>query len=213
MWYNDGKHHRKGNAMKILVTAFEPFGGSSRNSSLETLRSLPDTTPGVHRIVKAEIPVEYDRCGTVLREAAAYHTPDAVVCLGQAEGRSKVTPEYIAVNVKNSTSPDNGGRIYRFAPIEENAPDGIFTTLPAQEMTAKMQEAGIPAAVSFTAGTYVCNTLMYCALRIASPLSIPAGFIHLPLSSEIAAAEHKTSPVLPQDTLTQGILLCLDCLG
>lgn len=199
--------------MKILVTAFEPFGGSSRNSSLETLRSLPDITPGGHRIVKAEIPVEYDRCGTVLREAVTYHAPDAVICLGQAEGRSKVTPEYIAVNVKNSTSPDNDGRVYQFAPIEENAPDGIFTALPVQEMTAKMQEAGIPASVSFTAGTYVCNALMYRALRIASPMGLSAGFIHLPLSSEIAEAEHKTCPVLPQDTLTKGILLCLDCLG
>lgn len=198
--------------MKILVTAFEPFGGSSRNSSLETLRSLPDITPGGHRIIKAEIPVEYDRCGTVLREAVTYHVPDAVVCLGQAESRSRITPEYIAVNVKNSTSPDNDGRVYRFAPIEENAPDGIFTALPVQEMTAKMQEAGIPAAVSFTAGTYVCNALMYRALRIASPMGISAGFIHLPLSSEIAEAEHKTCPVLPQDTLTMGILLCLDCM-
>ncbi len=198
--------------MKILVTAFEPFGSSPRNSSLETMESLPDVTPAGHSIEKRLIPVVYDRCGQVLAEALAELSPDAVVCLGQAEGRNRITPEYIAVNVKNSSSPDNGGQVCQFVPIEENAPDGIFTTLPVQTMTAKMTEADIPAAISFTAGTYVCNNLMYRALRLTGPIGIPAGFIHLPLSEEIAAAENKTCPALPLRVMTQGILLCLDCI-
>ena len=132
--------------MKILVTAFEPFGSSPRNSSLETMASLPTVTPSGHVIEKRLIPVVYDRCGQVLEEAIAQLSPDAVVCLGQAEGRNRITPEYIAVNVKNSTSPDNDGVVQQFVPIEENAPDGIFTALPVRKMTACMQDSGIPAA-------------------------------------------------------------------
>ncbi len=201
--------------MKILVTAFEPFGGSCRNSSLETMQSLPDLTPSGHEIIKRQIPVVYDRCGDALEAAILETSPDAVVCLGQAEGRGSITPEYIAVNVKHNTSPDNGGNVYLCKPIEEGAPDGIITTLPVQAMVGKMKEQAIPAAISFTAGTYVCNNLMYHALRISGPMGIPAGFIHLPLSYEIAAAENKAGRVLtlPGDVLTRGVLCCLDCIG
>lgn len=197
--------------MKILVTAFEPFGSSSRNSSLETLQSLPNSTPAGHVLEKRLLPVVYDRCGQLLESLITEISPGAVVCLGQAEGRGKITPEYIAVNIKNSTSADNAGRLCCFEAIENNAPDGIFTTLPVREMVEKMQESGIPSAVSFTAGTYVCNNLMYRTLRICIPRGIPAGFIHLPLSAEIAAEENKTCPTLPQNMLTKGILCCLDC--
>lgn len=201
--------------MKILVTAFEPFGGSRRNSSLEVLEHLPDTTPAGHGIIKRQIPVVYDLCGDALDTAVREVSPDAVVCLGQAEGRGSVTPEYIAVNVKHNTSPDNGGNVFLCKPIEEGAPDGIITTLPVLEMTERMKAQSIPASLSFTAGTYVCNNLMYRALRISSPLGIPAGFIHLPLSCEIAAAENKAGrvPTLPGEILTRAVLICLDCLG
>lgn len=201
--------------MKILVTAFEPFGGSRRNSSLEAMESLPDLTPAGHEIVKRQIPVVYDRCGEALERAVAEVSPDAVVCLGQAEGRGNVTPEYIAVNVRHNTSPDNSGNVYLCQPIETDAPDGIITTLPVQAMVDKMKEQAIPAAVSFTAGTYVCNNLMYRALRLSGPMGIPAGFIHLPLSYEIAAQEGKAGRVLtlPGSVLTQAVLCCLDCLG
>lgn len=201
--------------MKILVTAFEPFGGSQHNSSLDTLRALPDITPAGHTVVKAELPVVYDRCGDALRDAVSQHRPDAVVCLGQAEGRGSITPEYITVNVKHNTSPDNSGNVFICAPILENAPDGYITTLPVTAMVDTMKQSGIPAAVSFTAGTYVCNNLMYHALHLCRPMGIPAGFIHMPLSYEIAAAESKAGRVLtlPQDVLTRGIMLCLDCIG
>ncbi|MBQ8369270.1 MAG: pyroglutamyl-peptidase I [Clostridia bacterium] len=201
--------------MKILVTAFEPFGGSQHNSSLDTLRSLPSATPEGHTVVKAELPVVYDRCGDALREAVNQHKPDAVVCLGQAEGRGSITPEYVAVNVKHNTSPDNDGNVFVCAPILADAPDAYITTLPVTAMVDKMKQSGIPASVSFTAGAYVCNNLMYHALHLCKPLGIPAGFIHMPLSYEIAAAESKAGRVLtlPQDVLTRGITLCLDCIG
>ena len=193
----------------ILITAFEPFGGSGRNSSLDTLRSLPEEIGGI-RIRKAEIPVEYVRCGEALADAVR-EIPEgdlsAVLCLGQAEGRGNITPEYLAVNVRHAGIADNAGLLCRYDRIEEDGPAALFATLPAERITERLTERGIPAAPSFSAGTYVCNSLLYAALRLAAPRGIPAGFIHLPLSAEIAEAEGKAGRVnaLPQETLTKGI--------
>ena len=196
--------------MKILVTAFEPFGSSKRNSSLETMMTLPGRI-GECQIERLMLPVVYDRCAEVLREKIEEISPSAVVCLGQADGRGMITPEYTAVNVKHSASPDNAGQICTLEPIIEGAPDGYITTLPVGRMTENMKNAGYPASLSFTAGTYVCNNLMYHAIHCTKPLEIRAGFIHLPLSYEIAAAEGKAGRVLtlPQHVLTDGITSAL----
>ena len=193
--------------MRILVTAFEPFGGSARNSSLDTLRSLPDRI-GDAEIVKAQIPVEYEGAGRTL--AALLGREEgirAVVCLGQAEGRGSITPEMIAVNMRNGSIPDNAGKLCSFEPCEPGGPDGIFASLPVPRIVGRLTEKKIPASVSFTAGAYVCNSLMYAALRHTESRGIPAGFIHLPLSSEIALEEGKASRTLslPQSVLTAGI--------
>ncbi len=191
----------------VLVTAFEPFGGSGRNSSLDTLRALPAVLADAE-IRKCVLPVEYDRARELLAERVR-ETEElaALLCLGQAEGRGAITPEYIAVNVMNGAIPDNAGRLAVFEPIVPGGADGIFATLPVRRIAERLKELGIPSSVSFTAGTYVCNCVMYAALILAKPLGIPAGFIHLPLSEEIAAAEGKTgkTPALPQKVLTSGI--------
>jgi len=196
--------------MKILVTAFEPFGQSGRNSSLETMMTLPDSI-GDCEIVRLMLPVIYDRCAEILIEKISDISPSAVVCLGQAEGRSTITPEYTAVNVKHSSSADNAGQMFSLSPIIEGAPDGYITTLPVGRIVENMKNAGFPASLSFTAGSYVCNNLMYRAIHYCKPLGIKAGFIHLPLSYEIAAAEGKAGQVLtlPQHVLTDGITSAL----
>ena len=194
----------------ILVTAFEPFGGSRRNSSLDTLRALPDVI-GDCRVLKAELPVEYDGAGRVLAEQIARIREKealfAVLCLGQAEGRGSITPEYIAVNARNGSIPDNAGRLCRFELCEAGGPDGILATLPVPAVADRLNEKKIPASVSFSAGTYICNSAMYAALRLTEKTGILAGFIHLPLSSEIALEEGKAGRVLslPQAVLTEGI--------
>lgn len=193
---------------KMIVTAFEPFGGSGRNSSLETLNELPEVLNG-YEIVKVTLPVVYGECGRILREKIAEYAPDelaAVVCLGQAAGRGSITPEYVAVNVRHAGAADNAGVKYELTPIGSGA-DAYITGLPVGAMVAKMKEADVPAAVSFTAGTYVCNDLMYAAVEYCKPRGIPAGFVHLPLSLEIAEAEGKTGTIaaLPQEVLTRGI--------
>lgn len=193
---------------KILVTGFEPFGGSTRNSSLDTLRSLPEMIGGC-AVIKAELPVEYDGAGRALEEHIR-KTPElcAVLCLGQAEGRGAVTPEYIAVNVRNGSIPDNAGKLCRFEPCEAGGPDGILATLPVPAIADRLNQKKIPASVSFSAGAYVCNSAMYAALRLTEGTGIRAGFIHLPLSAEIALEEGKAGRVLclPQATLTEGIV-------
>lgn len=192
--------------MKILVTAFEPFGGSTHNSSLDTLEALSSCVEGAE-IVKLVLPVVFDRCAEVLREKITEISPSAVVCLGQAEGRGTITPEYVAVNVKHAVSPDNAGQTFHLAPIVTGGADAYCTTLPVDAMVKAMQSRSVPTSISFTAGTYVCNDLMYHALHLCKPLGIPAGFIHLPLSYEIAVQENKAGRVLtlPQSVLTDGI--------
>lgn len=196
--------------MKILVTAFEPFGQSGRNSSLETMMTLPDKI-GECEIIKLMLPVIYDECAGILIDKIQRISPSAAVCLGQAEGRGMITPEYIAVNVKHSSLSDNAGKKFTLEPIIPGAPDGYITTLPVGRITENMKNAGYPAAVSFTAGTFVCNDLMYQAIHFCRPLGIRAGFIHLPLSYEIASAEGKAGRVLtlPQHILTDGITSAL----
>ncbi len=194
---------------KIIVSAFEAFGGSGRNSSLETLRALPGILYGCE-IVKVTLPVVYGECGRILREKIAEYDPAeiaAVIGLGQAAGRGSITPEYAAVNVRHAGAADNAGVKYELTPIGDGA-DAYVTGLPVSDMVKKMKEAGIPAAVSFTAGTYVCNDLMYAAVEYCRPRGIRAGFVHLPLSMEIAVAEGKAGVVhaLPQEMLTRGIV-------
>jgi pyroglutamyl-peptidase len=193
--------------MNILVTAFEPFGSSPRNSSLDTLRSLPDSV-GDAVLVKTVLPVEYDGAARKLGERIGEEADlSAVLCLGQAEGRGSLTPEYVAVNVRNGSIADNAGRLCRFEPCEKGGPDGIFASIPVRAVADRLNEKKIPASVSFTAGTYVCNSTMYAALRLTAGTGIRAGFIHLPLSSEIALEEGKAGRVLslPQAVLTEGI--------
>lgn len=204
---------------KIIVSAFEPFGGSGRNSSLDTLNALPGRLYG-HEIVKVTLPVVYGECGRVLCEKIAeYDAAEivAVICLGQAAGRGSVTPEYVAVNVRHARAADNAGVKYEFAPVkdDENAPDAYFATLPVAEMVERMKAAGVPAAVSFTAGTYVCNDLMYAAMDYCKPRGIMAGFVHLPLSLEIAAVEGSAGNVhaLPQEMLTRGIMAAVGAVA
>ena len=194
---------------KIIVSAFEPFGGSGRNSSLDTLNALPEILYG-HEIVKVTLPVVYGECGRILREKIAEYDPAeiaAVICLGQAAGRGSITPEYVAVNVRHAGAADNAGVKYELTPIGDGA-DAYVTGLPVTEMVKAMKAAGVPAAVSFTAGTYVCNDLMYAAVEYCRPRGIRAGFVHLPLSLEIAVAEGKAGNIaaLPQEMLTRGII-------
>jgi len=188
--------------MPILVTAFEPFGGDALNASQEILNALPATLGGV-RLEKRLLPVTFFSASVFAVEAAAALCPDAIVCLGQAGGRDAVT-----VNHMDAKIPDNDGFQPVDQPVIPNAPAAYFSTLPVKAMVEAMQRVGVPARLSDSAGTYVCNALMYAMLHQAK--DIPCGFIHVPYLTGQGKGE--AAPSLPKETVLRGITVCLQTL-
>ncbi|KRM71196.1 pyroglutamyl-peptidase I [Lacticaseibacillus brantae] len=171
--------------MKILVTGFDPFGSDQMNPAIEAVKQLPDTIAGA-TIIKLEIPTVFNRSAEVVREAIAVNHPDYVLNIGQAGGRTAVTPERIAINLDDGRIPDNAGYQPLGAPIQTNGQTAYFTQLPVKAMVKAIRAAGVPAAVSNTAGTYVCNHIMYQVqyMREQEFPFIKAGFIHIPYLPE-----------------------------
>ena len=164
---------------KLLITGFEPFGGQTVNPSWEAVAQLPDIIDQ-WQLHKLRIPVEYGEAARLTLEKAREMGAEAVISVGQAGGRGAVTPEVIGIDLREATIPDNAGRLCKGEPIEEGGPDGIFSTLPVWEMAAAIGEKGIPAKLSYSAGAYVCNDVLYTLLRHFEGTAVQAGFIHVP---------------------------------
>ena len=167
--------------MKILVTGFEPFGGEAVNPSWEAVRHLPDTVEGAE-VVKLQIPTVFGRSAEVVREAMLAEDPDVVVCVGQAGGRFAVSPERVAINIDDGRIPDNDGNQPIDTPIRADGEPAYFSSLPVKAMVIAMKDVGVPAVVSNTAGTYVCNHIMYQVLYLIDH-EFPGkrgGFVHVP---------------------------------
>ena len=146
--------------MKILLTAFDPFGGETINPAREVAAALPDQIGGAD-IIKLWLPTVFGEAGEKVTKAMDDLRPDAVISLGQAGGRKAVTPERIAINLMDARSPDNAGNQPQEQVIEQNGPDGCFSTLPVKAMAAAIREQGLPGEVSLSAGTFVCNDVMF----------------------------------------------------
>ena len=166
--------------MKILLTAFEPFGGEGTNASLEAMKRI-NAPPGM-TLIRLEVPTVFGLAGERVLRAVREEKPDAVVCLGQAAGRSAVTPERVAINLRDASIPDNAGNMPKEEPVVPGGPAAYFSTLPIRAMVTRAQAAGVPAAISNSAGTFVCNDLMYALLHALSNdfPEIIGGFIHVP---------------------------------
>lgn len=193
---------------KVLVTGFEPFGHDTKNASWEAVQKLPDCL-GEIAILKAQLPVAYDKVDSCLKELLETRKPDAVICVGQAAGRCAVTPEKVAINWKAGKIADNTGIKYEGVPICDGA-DAYFATLPVERIVSELQNASIPAAVSYTAGTYVCNCTMYCLLRQIKNTQVKGGFIHVPYTCEQAAS--LSAPSLPLFMLTKAIEIAIQTI-
>lgn len=167
--------------MKILITGFDPFGGESINPALEAVKMLPDFIENTE-IIKVEIPTVFRKSLIVLEEAIKKYNPDVVISVGQASGRSTIMPERVAINIDDARIKDNEGN----QPIDEaiyiDGEPAYFSNLPIKAMVEEMKNDGIPAAVSNTAGTFVCNHVMYGLLYLVNTKykNIRAGFIHVP---------------------------------
>ena len=191
---------------KILVTGFEPFATSSLNPSGEIVKALMGDD-----LVTAILPVVFGQASSQLRELIDLHKPSAVLCLGQAEGRSEMTPERIAINLDNARIPDNAGNQPLEQRIMADGPDGYFSTLPIEKMVTSMKAAGIPASISLSAGTFVCNHIFYVLQDYLKDSSIKSGFMHVPLMDE-QRREYPTLPTMPIRQMIAGVEIALNVL-
>ncbi len=181
-------------AVTVLVTGFEPFRGETVNPSWQACAALPATI-GKARIETLEVPCEFRAAIEAVAGAIEVHRPAVVLCVGQAQGRAAVSVERVALNVDDARLPDNAGRSPIDEPIAANGPAAYFATVPIKAMVAAIRAGGIPAEVSNTAGTYVCNHLMYGVLHYlaAHGGETRAGFIHVPCSDAQAVGKPGTA--------------------
>lgn len=177
----------------ILLTCFNPFGGETVNAAGRA-SALVEPPRGC-RLIKEELPTEYEGSFAALSELLARHHPDFLVMLGQAAGRPELTVERIGINLDSAGIADNRGEIRSGSPIRTDGADGYFSTLPILEMARACAGAGIPASVSASAGTFVCNHLLYSALYHIRQNGLPvgAGFIHIPATPAQAVPKHIAS--------------------
>ena len=194
----------------VLVIGFGPFGGEAVNPALEAIKRLERRTIGDFRVVTRELPVT--RFASI--EAMVKHIeetdPVLVLAVGQAGGRLEITPERVAINVDDFRIADNSG----LQPIDEevvpHGPAAYWSTLPIKAMVAKMRQSGIPAAVSNSAGTFVCNHLFYGLMHHLAQFrnDVRGGFVHIPYLPE-QAARIGAQPSMAVDTLVEGLSLSL----
>lgn len=164
---------------KLLITGFDPFGGETINPAWEAVKLLPGTL-GEYVLCKLEIPTVFGLAARTVLEEAGKLQPDVILCIGQAGGRAAVTPERIGVNLRDASIPDNAGNQPREMPIVPSGPDGIFSTVPVSAMAEAIREAGLPGAVSGTAGCFVCNDTLYTLLHHYANTDVKVGFVHVP---------------------------------
>lgn len=190
----------------ILFTGFEPFGGETVNPALEAVRRLPDSAAGVP-IRKLRLPTSFRRAGETLLEAVDAWRPEAVVCVGQAGGRKAVTPEKVAINYIDARIPDNDGAQPADVPIRADGPAAYFATLPVRAIDEAIRAAGVPCAVSYSAGCYVCNFVMYTLLDHLAQTApdVLGGFIHVPYAAEQTAGKPAGTPSLTVAQMTQAL--------
>ena len=171
--------------MKILVTGFDPFGGEKVNPALEAVKLLSSEINGAE-LHWVEIPTVFYKSAEVLEAEINRYHPDVVLCIGQAGGRASLTPERVAINQDDARIPDNQGNQPIDTPIRLDGEAAYFSTLPIKAMVQAIKEVGLPATVSNTAGTFVCNHLMYQALYLADKKfpHMRAGFMHIPYMIE-----------------------------
>ena len=183
------------NDMKILITGFDPFGGETVNPAYEAVKLLPDTIAGA-QIIKMEIPTVFSQCGPAVEAGIREHHPDVVLNIGRAGGRSCVTVERVAVNLAEAGIPDNAGEQPMDQPLQPDGPAAYFATIPVKAVVQNVRDHGLPCHLSYSAGTYVCNCVMYNVLHLAATKypGLRAGFLHVPYADFQTAGKPNGTP-------------------
>jgi len=186
--------------MKILLTGFEPFGGETINPAYEVLKLLPDKIDG-HDIVKREIPTSYKSSIEAMKALLEAEKPDVVLSLGQAAGAFGLRVEKVGLNLRDANSPDNDGHRASHEVIFEDGDVAYYSSLPVKAMVKKLRENNIPANLSYSAGAYVCNNLLYTLLYLNNRQykDMRCGFIHVPYFPEQIMGKRNTFYMTPEE--------------
>ena len=191
---------------KVLLTGFEPFGTATSNPSGEIVKQISGDN-----IVTAILPVAYTQSAQQLLDLITQHNPDVVICLGQAEGRTSITPEKVAINLDDARLADNEGVVRNDVKIMDDGPDAYFSTLPLNIMVDAIKAQGIPAAISLSAGAFLCNHVFYIAQNKFAGTNVRSGFVHVPLMDS-QAPEFPGLPTMPLDQMVTAIRAMLEVL-
>ena len=202
--------------MKILVTGFDPFGGEKINPALETIKRLPDTILGA-QIIKLEIPTVVGKSLAKIKEAVEKENPDVVLSIGQAGGRSEITVERVGINIDDCRIPDNEGNQPIDEPVIKGGPAAYFVTVPIKAIVENIKAHNIPASISNTAGTFICNHVCYgvahlAAQRTAAGKPMKSGFIHIPFLPEQVIGKPALTPSMSLETIVSGITHALEAI-
>lgn len=193
----------------VLVTGFEPFERDPLNPSWEVARALDGWQHGGATVRAVQLPCVFGEAITALDQALQQHRPGLVLCLGLAGGRAELTPERVAINVDDARIPDNAGRQPVDQPVQAGGPAAYFSTLPIKAMVQALRAQGVPASVSNTAGTFVCNHIFYAlmhrlAAQVALGHAVRGGFVHVP-TLPVLAARHPGMASMALETQVQGL--------
>ena len=191
---------------KLLITGFEPFGGETTNPSWDCLSMIPDKI-GEYELIKAEIPVVFSDSAMSVIKIAEENNVDVILCIGQAGGRDAITPEMLGINLRYASIPDNKGNEPLDERISENGHDAYFTTLPARKMADAISNLGIASRVSYSAGAYVCNDVIYSLLDHFKNSLVRIGFIHVPYSKE-----QGKEPSMPIESISKAIIAAIEAI-
>lgn len=198
--------------MKILVSGFDPFGGEKINPAIESVKLLPDEIKGA-KIIKLEIPTVARKSLKKLEEVIEIEKPDVVINVGQAGGRTDITVERVGINMDDFRIKDNEGNQPIDEKIAKDGPDAYLVTIPIKAMVQKMIENKIPASVSNTAGTFVCNHVCYGMAHLASTKypNMRTGFIHIPFLPE-QVVDKRNMPSMPLEMIAKGLEYAIEAI-
>jgi len=200
--------------MKLLLTAFDPFGDDRINPALESVKKVASKIESVE-ITKLEVPTVFRKSITIVKSEMDRLQPDVVLCVGQAGGRFDVTPERVAINIDDARIPDNEGNQPLSVTIFEDGETAYFSTLPIKAMVQAIRALGLPSSISNTAGTFVCNHLMYGVLYHINK-SYPhmrGGFIHVPYIPEQVANQASSVPYMSLPDITRSLEAAIGAIG
>ena len=198
--------------MKILVTGFDPFGGEPINPAIESVKKLPDNIAGAE-IIKLEIPTVRKKSLEKIEKAINEHNPDVILSIGQAGGRFDISIERIGINLDDFRIPDNEGNQIIDEPIFPDGENSYFVKLPVKAMVQNVQKNNIPASVSYTAGTFVCNHVLYGVLYLIEKKykGKKSGFIHIPFLPE-QVVDKRNMPSMELNTIVKGLTAAIEAI-